>query len=107
MNDLLQVAREIRDAFDDHPGISDLDNEQPIHITIPLGTWRRLNFHLAMKDSLPEVGGAMHAEAVALFRDMPMLGDEWGMLGYEEEFDRKVKDFLKRYDSRTPQVEER
>ena len=97
---LHQVAKRFLDAFHENPGHSDLDREQPIHITVTLGDLRDLDFALR---TLPEVGGAMLAEAVALFRDMPMLGDEWGMLGYEEEFDRKVKDFLKRYDSRTPQ----
>ena len=31
----------IRDGFTPDPGTSDLDNEQPIHITIPLGEYRR------------------------------------------------------------------
>lgn len=42
--DLLKTARVVRDAFRPDPGHSDLDREQPIHITIPLGTWRDLNY---------------------------------------------------------------
>ena len=46
MKDLISIATEICNAFKYDPGHSDLDNEQPIHITIPLGTWRSLNFVL-------------------------------------------------------------
>ena len=48
---LKSAATDIRDAFTDDPGHSDLDNEQPIHITIPLGTWRRLNLALSVLES--------------------------------------------------------
>jgi len=40
---LLSVAKRIRDAFTYDPGHSDLDNEQPIHVRVTLGAWRRLN----------------------------------------------------------------
>ena len=45
---LKSAATDIRDAFTYDPGHSDLDNEQPINITIPLGTWRRLNLALSV-----------------------------------------------------------
>lgn len=41
---LYEAAKVIRDAFDYNPGHSDLDNDQPITITITLGDWRKLNF---------------------------------------------------------------
>lgn len=47
---LKSAATDIRDAFNYDPGHSDLDNEQPINITIPLGTWRRLNLALSVLD---------------------------------------------------------
>jgi hypothetical protein len=34
------------DIFAHNPGHSDLDDEQPIHITVPLGDWRRLDLAL-------------------------------------------------------------
>ena len=43
---LAAAARPIRDAFTYDPGHSDLDNEQPIHISVTLGAWRNLNFAL-------------------------------------------------------------
>ncbi len=43
---LLAVASRIRDAFHYDPGHSDLDGEQPIHITVTLRDWRELNFAL-------------------------------------------------------------
>lgn len=39
--ELAKMLREFVSAFKYDPGHSDLDNEQPIHITVPLGTWRR------------------------------------------------------------------
>lgn len=43
---LVKAASAIRDAFNYDPGHSDLDNEQPIHISTTLGAWRRLNHAL-------------------------------------------------------------
>ena len=43
---LLNVAARIRNAFEYGPGESDLDNEQPIHISVTLREWRELNFAL-------------------------------------------------------------
>lgn len=37
------AAAAIRDAYPTDPGTSDLDNEQPIHITTTLGAWRKLD----------------------------------------------------------------
>ena len=48
---LISAATDVRDAFHHNPGHSDLDNEQPIHITIPLGTWRRLNLALSVLEA--------------------------------------------------------
>ena len=45
-DDLIPVATRIRDAFKYDPGHSDLDNEQPIHITVTLGDWRELDYWL-------------------------------------------------------------
>ena len=41
---LVRAAAAIRDAFHYDPGHSDLDNEQPIHITTTLGAWRLLDY---------------------------------------------------------------
>lgn len=38
-----EIALKFRDAFRYDPGHSDLDREQPIHITVTLGQWRDLN----------------------------------------------------------------
>ncbi len=43
---LIKAAREVRDGFTYDPGHSDLDNEQPIHVSITLGAWRQINFAL-------------------------------------------------------------
>jgi hypothetical protein len=43
---LYDAAKVFRDAFHYDPGHSDLDDEQPIHITVTLGDWRRLNYLL-------------------------------------------------------------
>ena len=43
---LYGAARKFRDAFHCDPGHSDLDREQPIHITVTLGDWRDLNYAL-------------------------------------------------------------
>lgn len=40
------AAARISDAYHTDPGTSDLDNEQPIHISTTLGDWRALNFAL-------------------------------------------------------------
>lgn len=66
MKDLIKVATEIRDAFEYNPGHSDLDNEQPIHFCIPLGTWRRLNY--ALMNLEPDDGGITQA-LVQMARD--------------------------------------
>jgi hypothetical protein len=42
----LAFAAPFRDGFNYNPGHSDLDNEQPIHIKVTLGDWRRLNYLL-------------------------------------------------------------
>jgi hypothetical protein len=41
---LLEAATPIVEAFHYDPGHSDLDNEQPIHISTTLGAWRKLNY---------------------------------------------------------------
>ncbi len=46
MKTLADIARKFRDAFKYDPGHSDLDREQPIHITVTLGDWRDLNYLL-------------------------------------------------------------
>ena len=48
---LHQVAKRFLDAFHENPGHSDLDREQPIHITVTLGDLRDLDFALR---TLPE-----------------------------------------------------
>jgi hypothetical protein len=40
------AAGKVCHAFTYNPGHSDLDDEQPIHITVPLGDWRRLDLAL-------------------------------------------------------------
>lgn len=43
---VLAAAKVFRDAFHYNPGHSDLDNEQPITITVTLGDWRKLDWAL-------------------------------------------------------------
>ena len=38
---LALIARAVVAGMDEDPGHSDLDNEQPIHVCIPLGEYRR------------------------------------------------------------------
>lgn len=61
MDDLIKVASKLRDAFEHNPGHSDLDNEQPIHISTTLGTWRELSYILGQIERAhrtpPEVAG--------------------------------------------------
>lgn len=53
LDNLADAASRFRDAFTYDPGHSDLDDEQPITITVTLGDWRRLNQALAIQ---PEAG---------------------------------------------------
>ncbi len=39
--DILSLVRAIKEGMEYDPGHSDLDNEQPIHVCIPLGEYRR------------------------------------------------------------------
>ncbi len=43
---LAAVAKVFRDGFTYDPGHSDLDNEQPIHVRVTLGDWRKLDYLL-------------------------------------------------------------
>lgn len=43
----LLAVKPFVDGFTYNPGHSDLDNEQPIHITVTLGDWRKLNWALS------------------------------------------------------------
>ena len=54
--DIAKAAQPFRDAFDYDPGHSDLDDEQPINITVTLGDWRRRDFALAMRDGDKQEG---------------------------------------------------
>jgi len=48
---LVKAAESFRDGFTYDPGHSDLDNEQPIHVRVTLGAWRRLNGLLRVTDT--------------------------------------------------------
>lgn len=50
LDNLTDAAQRFRDAFHYNPGHSDLDNEQPITITVTLGDWRRLDRLLPQGD---------------------------------------------------------
>ena len=50
LDNLTDAAAKFRDAFTYDPGHSDLDDEQPITITVTLGDWRRLNMLLPSKE---------------------------------------------------------
>lgn len=39
--DVLPIVKAVCEGFTPDPGTSDLDNEQPIHVCIPLGEYRR------------------------------------------------------------------
>ena len=54
---LVDAATKFRDAFKYDPGHSDLDNEQPITITVTLGDWRRLDWNLRHYERLYGDGG--------------------------------------------------
>lgn len=45
--ELEKAAKPFLDGFTYNPGHSDLDNEQPIHVSVTLGDWRKLNMALA------------------------------------------------------------
>ena len=45
-DDAVKLLLKVRNAFTYDPGHSDLDNEQPIHISMTLGDWRRIDFFL-------------------------------------------------------------
>lgn len=49
MDSLIAAVKPFRDAFKYGPGESDLDNEQPITVTVKLGDWRRLDRALHMQ----------------------------------------------------------
>ncbi len=52
---LLKALKPFLDGFEYDPGQSDLDNEQPIHIRVTLGDWRRARFLVtATNDQLAE-----------------------------------------------------
>jgi hypothetical protein len=48
---LYDAAKVFRDGFTYDPGHSDLDNEQPIHVRVTLGDWRRLDWELRQLES--------------------------------------------------------
>ncbi len=35
------IVKAVRDGFESDPGTSDLDDEQPVHVRVELGVWRR------------------------------------------------------------------
>jgi hypothetical protein len=47
MSQLRTIAQRFLDAFHEDPGHSDLDREQPIHITVTLGDLRDLRWALS------------------------------------------------------------
>lgn len=64
LESLRAAARIIRDAFTYDPGHSDLDDEQPIHISTTLGAWRGL--HRAIYVSAGVVSRAQQAVPSAI-----------------------------------------
>ncbi len=40
-SELIELLRVIKDGYDYNPGSSDLDNEQPIHVSMHLGDYRK------------------------------------------------------------------
>ena len=41
VRDVTPLVRAVKDGFDYDPGHSDLDDEQPIHVSMTLGEYRR------------------------------------------------------------------
>lgn len=41
VRDILPLVRAVKEGFEYDPGHSDLDNEQPIHVRMTLGEYRR------------------------------------------------------------------
>lgn len=70
---IVKAAAKFRDAFKYDPGHSDLDNEQPIHITVTLGDWRKLDMTLTAQ-------GGPASEAEAACAEMVKWCDknDWG-----------------------------
>jgi hypothetical protein len=65
---LSDAARKFLDAFKEDPGHSDLDNEQPIHITVTLGDLRRLRHALREPDGFrwrPDTWQPLESEPVS------------------------------------------
>lgn len=52
LKDLRPLVKAVVDGFTPDPGTSDLDNEQPIHVTIPLGQYRRARMFLHQLEKL-------------------------------------------------------
>jgi len=42
-NTLFKALEAVENGFDNNPGISDLDDEQPVWVRMSLGDWRRLS----------------------------------------------------------------
>jgi hypothetical protein len=53
MSQLRTIAQRFLDAFHEDPGHSDLDREQPIHITVTLGDLRDLRWALSAVSGTP------------------------------------------------------
>ena len=50
IKNLRNALRPFVESFDNHPGISDLDNDQPITVRVKLGEWRRARAELAREN---------------------------------------------------------
>ena len=48
---LATAAAHVRDGFEPDPGTYDLDDVQPIHLSVALGEWRRLDWALRRLDA--------------------------------------------------------
>lgn len=59
---IADAARRFRDAFHYDPGHSDLDDEQPISISVTLGDWRKLDHALS---SVSETRDKLYTKADA------------------------------------------
>lgn len=62
---IFDAARRFRDAFTYDPGHSDLDDEQPISISVTLGDWRKLDIALSERTEMLDAAVSPSAQVPA------------------------------------------
>lgn len=92
---IADAARRFRDAFTYDPGHSDLDDEQPISISVTLGDWRKLDLALSERKPILPVD--------ELWIQYAHLADGgFGRVMWESDFQDFVRDHLTNAAPRVP-----